>query len=80
MAGSEARVELLPVLESLASEYHCNDILVEAGPTLCGAFLRTRLVDELIVYVAPKLMGDDGKAFWICMVFKPWQIPRRLKS
>jgi len=35
---------------------------VEAGPTLCGAFLRARLVDELIVYVAPKLMGSDGKA------------------
>lgn len=62
VAGSEARVELLSVLESLASEYHCNDILVEAGPTLCGAFLRARLVDELIVYVAPKLMGSDGKA------------------
>jgi len=36
--------------------------LIEAGPTLCGAFLRANLVDELILYVAPKLMGSDGKA------------------
>ena len=62
VAGNEARVQLHPVLESLASEYHCNDILVEAGPTLCAAFLRSNLVDELIVYLAPKLMGSDGKA------------------
>ena len=62
VAGNEARVQLHPVLESLASEYYCNDVLVEAGPTLCAAFLRSNLVDELIVYVAPKLMGSDGKA------------------
>ena len=62
VAGSDAQVQLLPVLESLASEYYCNDVLIEAGPTLCGAFLRANLVDELIVYVAPKLMGSDGKA------------------
>ena len=62
VAGSDARVQLLPVLKSLASEYYCNDTLIEAGPTLCGAFLRANLVDELILYVAPKLMGSDGKA------------------
>ena len=58
---NEARVQL-NLHGSSASEYYCNDVLVEAGPTLCAAFLRSNLVDELIVYVAPKLMGSDGKA------------------
>jgi len=50
------------VLESLASEFECNEILVEAGSTLSTAFIEAGLVDELIVYIAPKLIGRDGKA------------------
>ncbi len=36
----------------------CNEILVESGPRLAGALLRAELLDELIVYMAPVLMGD----------------------
>ena len=36
-------------------------MLVEAGPTLAGAFLRERLWDEVIVYVAPKLLGRTAR-------------------
>lgn len=61
MAGAGDRVDLHSVLESLAAEYQCNDVLIEAGPTLCGAFLQSRLVDELVVYIAPKLLGSDAK-------------------
>lgn len=61
VAGSGDRVELQTVLESLAAEYQCNDVLIEAGPTLCGAFLQSKLVDELVVYIAPKLLGSDAK-------------------
>lgn len=35
----------------------CNEVLVEAGATLSGAFLRSGLVDELWIYVAPKVLG-----------------------
>jgi len=38
-----------------------NSLWVEAGPTLAGALLQAGLVDELIVYVAPKLLGDDAR-------------------
>lgn len=38
-----------------------NSIWVEAGPTLAGALLQTGLVDELIVYIAPKLLGSDAR-------------------
>jgi diaminohydroxyphosphoribosylaminopyrimidine deaminase/5-amino-6-(5-phosphoribosylamino)uracil reductase len=45
------------VLSALAAR-ESNDVLVEAGPRLTGAFLQAGLVDELIVYLAPKLLGD----------------------
>ena len=61
VAGSGDRVDLQTVLESLAAEYQCNDVLIEAGPTLCGAILQSKLVDELVVYIAPKLLGSDAK-------------------
>ncbi|MFT4888524.1 MAG: diaminohydroxyphosphoribosylaminopyrimidine deaminase [Pseudohongiellaceae bacterium] len=54
------RVNLLSVLESLA-QIECNDVLVEAGPTLCGAFIDAKLVDELVVYIAPKLLGANSR-------------------
>lgn len=38
-----------------------NEILVEAGPNLVGTLFAERLVDEVIVYMAPSLIGDEGK-------------------
>ena len=40
----------------------CNDVLVEAGPTLSGSLIQQGLADELIVYIAPKLLGPDARA------------------
>jgi diaminohydroxyphosphoribosylaminopyrimidine deaminase/5-amino-6-(5-phosphoribosylamino)uracil reductase len=37
-----------------------NELLLECGPRLAGAFIRSRLVDELVLYVAPKLLGADA--------------------
>lgn len=61
-AGGGERVNLQSVLESLASEMACTDVLVEAGATLSTAFLQAGLADELIVYIAPKLLGSDARA------------------
>ena len=33
---------------------------MEAGPTLCGALLTAGLVDELLLYIAPILLGDSA--------------------
>ena len=60
-AAAAGGVDLRSVLESLAAEFECNDVLVEAGPLLSAAFLRAGLVDDLVVYVAPKLLGSDAK-------------------
>ena len=40
----------------------CNDVLVEAGPTLAGQFLELDLADELVVYLAPMLLGPQARA------------------
>ncbi len=39
----------------------CNEAHVEAGPTLCGALFAAGLVDELLLYVAPLLLGDSAR-------------------
>ena len=54
------RVDLLAMLKVLAGR-GCNEVLVEAGPALAGAFLGEGLWDEAIVYVAPKLLGATAR-------------------
>jgi diaminohydroxyphosphoribosylaminopyrimidine deaminase/5-amino-6-(5-phosphoribosylamino)uracil reductase len=59
--GSRHRhgVDLNAVLAALAA-LEMNEVLVEAGPTLAGAFLAAGLADELTIYLAPKLLGHEG--------------------
>ena len=51
----------LHVLLKQLSELHYNEVLIEAGPTLSGAFLETGLIDELVIYMAPHLLGDSAR-------------------
>ena len=53
-------LDLRRVLKRLG-ELEINDVLVEAGPKLTGGLLAAGLVDEWLVYVAPKLLGDRAK-------------------
>jgi diaminohydroxyphosphoribosylaminopyrimidine deaminase / 5-amino-6-(5-phosphoribosylamino)uracil reductase len=55
---ARGQVDLHALLRGLAVEWQCNEVLVEAGPTLTGALLQAGLVDELITYIAPSLLGD----------------------
>lgn len=54
----------LVVLMMLLGKQQVNSIWVEAGPTLAGALLQAGLVDELIVYVAPKLLGNEARGLF----------------
>ena len=54
------QVDLRALIEKLGDKQH-NEVLIEAGPTLAGAFLQTGLIDEIVVYMAGKLMGSTGK-------------------
>ncbi len=54
------RLDLAAVLAHLG-EREINEVQVEAGHTLCGAFFAAGLVDELLLYVAPVLLGDAAQ-------------------
>lgn len=41
-----------------------NEILVEAGATTCGGLLRAGLVDELVLYMAPHIMGHEARGMF----------------
>jgi diaminohydroxyphosphoribosylaminopyrimidine deaminase/5-amino-6-(5-phosphoribosylamino)uracil reductase len=53
----EGRLDLVAVLDALAAR-HINELHIEAGARLNGALLQTGRVDELLLYVAPTLLGD----------------------
>ncbi|MFM2621104.1 bifunctional diaminohydroxyphosphoribosylaminopyrimidine deaminase/5-amino-6-(5-phosphoribosylamino)uracil reductase RibD [Vibrio owensii] len=55
------QVDLAATLKAVASVSHINHLWVEAGATLASSLIKANLVDELIVYLAPKLMGSDGR-------------------
>ena len=50
------------VLLHLAKEFEVNEVMIEAGATFVGALFGLKLVDELVVYMAPLLLGDTAKA------------------
>lgn len=53
-------VDLVALLNTLAAK-ECNSVLVEAGAILAGAFLQAGLIDEFVVYMAPKLLGSSAR-------------------
>jgi diaminohydroxyphosphoribosylaminopyrimidine deaminase/5-amino-6-(5-phosphoribosylamino)uracil reductase len=55
-----AHLDLARVFQRLG-ELEINDVLVESGPRLAGALFAAGLVDEWLLYVAPKLLGKDAK-------------------
>jgi len=57
---ADGRLDLPQVMELLAAE-GCNEVMVEAGPVLCGALAAAGLVDEWLVYVAPLLLGTEAR-------------------
>lgn len=56
----EGRIDLDAALR-LLGERGINEVQVEAGPVLCGALLRAGLVDEVLLYQAPVLLGDAAR-------------------
>ena len=60
---TKERLDLREVLLELA-KWQCNEVLIEAGQTLSGAFLQAGLVDELELFYAGSLLGDQGKSMF----------------
>jgi diaminohydroxyphosphoribosylaminopyrimidine deaminase/5-amino-6-(5-phosphoribosylamino)uracil reductase len=59
-ADAQAQVSLEAALALLAHR-EINELWVEAGPRLAGSLLAGGLVDELILYIAPRLLGPQGR-------------------
>ncbi|MEO7208913.1 MAG: bifunctional diaminohydroxyphosphoribosylaminopyrimidine deaminase/5-amino-6-(5-phosphoribosylamino)uracil reductase RibD [Steroidobacteraceae bacterium] len=57
---ADGGLDLKAAMQNLTAR-EVNELLVECGPTLAGAFVAKQLVDELILYVAPNLLGDDAR-------------------
>ena len=60
MPADNGQVDLKQVCEYLGKQ-EINEVLIESGATLSGAFLAAGLIDEIIVYTAPVLMGASGR-------------------
>ena len=63
LADKNARLDLHEVMSFLAGQ-QINELLVEAGSILNGALLAEGLVDEWVVYMAPCILGDQGRGLF----------------
>ena len=57
---NQGETRLQALMEELGKR-QINTLWVEAGATLAGALIAENLVDELIIYMAPKLLGDQAR-------------------
>jgi diaminohydroxyphosphoribosylaminopyrimidine deaminase/5-amino-6-(5-phosphoribosylamino)uracil reductase len=63
LADASGKVDLAAMMRELARR-ELNEIHVESGNRLNGALLRAGLVDELLVYLAPQLLGDAARGMF----------------
>ncbi|HVC28839.1 MAG TPA: bifunctional diaminohydroxyphosphoribosylaminopyrimidine deaminase/5-amino-6-(5-phosphoribosylamino)uracil reductase RibD [Gammaproteobacteria bacterium] len=59
----EGHIDLAALVRHLG-EMECNEVLVEAGAVLNGMLLQAGLLDELIIYMAPQLLGDSARGMF----------------
>jgi len=59
----DGKIDLAELLTELAAR-GVNEVHVEAGPTLSGALIKAGLVDELLMYLAPTLLGSDARGWF----------------
>ncbi|MCP4696545.1 MAG: bifunctional diaminohydroxyphosphoribosylaminopyrimidine deaminase/5-amino-6-(5-phosphoribosylamino)uracil reductase RibD [Gammaproteobacteria bacterium] len=57
-------VDLAAMCRHLAEQEGVNEVLMESGATLSGTMLEAGLIDELVIYMAPVLMGDGARGLF----------------
>ncbi|NOT13233.1 MAG: bifunctional diaminohydroxyphosphoribosylaminopyrimidine deaminase/5-amino-6-(5-phosphoribosylamino)uracil reductase RibD [Methylococcaceae bacterium] len=62
-AEKNGRLDLHAVMTFLATQ-QINEVLVEAGSILNGAFLEEDLIDEMVIYMASAILGDQGRGLF----------------
>ena len=60
LPGENGGVDLAGMMQQLA-DFEINEVLIEAGFKLNGSLINAGLVDELIIYLAPCLIGDAAR-------------------
>jgi len=63
LPGGVGKVDLPTLMKHLAAQ-EINEVLVEAGTVLSGSLLSAGLVDELIVYLSPHIMGNGARGMF----------------
>lgn len=56
--------DLKTIIMRLAKTHQLNEIFVEAGAGLNAAFLEANLIDELLVYLAPRILGHEARGLF----------------
>lgn len=64
LPNRETEVDLSAACQQLAQNYEVNELLIETGATLSGAMLHAGLIDELVIYMAPILMGNKARGLF----------------
>ncbi|WP_319381694.1 bifunctional diaminohydroxyphosphoribosylaminopyrimidine deaminase/5-amino-6-(5-phosphoribosylamino)uracil reductase RibD [Thiomicrorhabdus sp.] len=65
VASEEDHLDIESVLSYLAREEHINDVMVESGAIVAGAFIASGHVDELHCFIAPSLLGDQARPMFV---------------
>ena len=60
---SDGRIDLDAMMRKLA-ELEINEVHTECGATLAGALIQQKLVDELVIYMAPSLLGNQARGLF----------------
>jgi len=61
--ANNGHVSLEDITIDLANK-EFNEVLIEAGPNLNGAFLNQGLIDEIIIYLAPSVLGNSSRGMF----------------
>ncbi len=61
LPNREGQIDLPLMCQKLAKDYEVNELLLETGATLAGAMLRAGLIDEMVIYLAPILLGNQAR-------------------
>lgn len=61
--SEQGRVNLPALMQQLVAR-EINEVLLESGATLAGAMLQANLVDELVIYLAPCLLGSEAQGMF----------------
>ncbi len=61
VAAEEDRLDIKSILSYLAQEEQVNDVMVESGAIVAGAFVQSGLVNEIHCFMAPIFMGQNAK-------------------